>query len=122
MHESQEPGSQNQEIETDPVLLPYTKLEQYGSYYICAMAVFEQFRGMGIGTKLLRIAEDKANELRLPELSLIVFDQNEGAKRLYERSGFYEVKREPTVPHELIHYTGDALLMVKELNNSSHSA
>lgn len=111
-----------EETEIDPVLLPYTKLEQYGSYYICAMAVFEQFRGMGIGTKLLEIAEQQAKERGLSQLSLLVFEQNEGAVRLYERNGFYEIKREQMVPHELIHYTGDVLLMVKELNNSSHSA
>ena len=46
------------------------------------------------------------------ELSLIVFEQNAGAKRLYERHGFREVDRRPAVPHELIYYRGDALLMV----------
>ena len=41
-----------------------------------------------------------------------MFEQNAVAKRLYERRGFREVDRRPVVPHELIHYMGDALLMV----------
>jgi len=101
--------------EPDPVLLPYTKLEQEGSYYICAMAVVDKYRGKGIGTEFLEIAKRQAIDKELPQLSLIVFEQNEGAKRLYERNGFDEVKREPVVPHELIHYTGDAILMVKDI-------
>lgn len=101
--------------DSDPVLLPYTKLEVEGSYYISAMAVFDEYRGKGIGTEFLEIAKRQSIDKGFPQLSLIVFEQNEGAKRLYERNGFYEVKREPVVPHELIRYTGDAILMVKDI-------
>ncbi|MEQ9619931.1 MAG: GNAT family N-acetyltransferase [Deltaproteobacteria bacterium] len=104
------------EAEADPVLAPYSKLEQHDSYYISGIAVFPDYRGMGIGTKFLEIAERKARENKLSRISLIVFEQNEGAKRLYERHAFYETAREKVVPHELIHYTGYALLMVKDIN------
>jgi len=104
------------ESDVDPVLAPYMKLEQPNSYYICAMALFPEYRGKGIGTRLLEIAEEQAKDNNLIQLSLIVFEQNEGAKKLYERHGYYEIKREPVVPHELIHHTGDALLMVKNLS------
>jgi ribosomal protein S18 acetylase RimI-like enzyme len=111
-----EPDDHSKDSDTDPVLAPYGKLEQYDSYYICGMAVFPEYRGMGIGTKFLDIAEIKAKELNLPQLSLIVFEKNEGAKRLYERHGFREIAREPIVPHELIRHTGYALLMVKNVD------
>ncbi|MGD9652568.1 MAG: GNAT family N-acetyltransferase [Candidatus Dadabacteria bacterium] len=101
--------------ETDPVLLPYSKLEQHGSYYISGMALFPEHRGMGIGTKFLEIAEEKAAECNLPKISLIVFEENEGALKLYKRHGFYEIMREPVVPHPLIKYSGMALLMVKDV-------
>ena len=101
--------------ETDPVLVPYGKLEQHGSYYISGMALFPEYRGMGIGTKFLEIAEEKALQFELPRLSLIVFEENEGALRLYKRHGFYEIMREPVVPHPLIKYSGQALLMVKNV-------
>ena len=103
------------EVEDDPVLIPYGKLEEDDSYYICGMAMFPEFRGCGMGTKLLALAEQHAIERGFDKLSLIVFEQNTGARRLYERSGFSEIAREPVFPHPLIHYTGDALLMVKRI-------
>jgi len=102
-------------VESDPVLVPYSKLEEPASYYICGMAVFPEYRGRGIGTQLLTLAEKHAHGHGLSKLSLIVFEQNEGAKRLYERSGFYEKAHEPVVPHRLIHFDGRAVLMVKDL-------
>ena len=99
--------------ETDPILAPYSALEESHSYYICGMAVAEEHRGRGIGAMLLHEAERTCRHLGLAKLSLIVFEQNAGARRLYERHGYVEVRRHPVVPHPLIHYTGDALLMVK---------
>jgi ribosomal protein S18 acetylase RimI-like enzyme len=96
----------------DPVLKPYSELERPGSFYICGMALFPEYRGEGLGTGMLELARQQAYQRGLEELSLIVFEQNAGAKRLYERHGFQEVDRRPAVPHELIYYRGDALLMV----------
>jgi len=99
----------------DPVLAPYSKLECNNSYYICGMAVLPEYRGQGIGTRLLATAKQHAHAKGFNRLSLIVFEQNSGAKRLYERAGYRETAREKVVPHPLIHYTGDALLLVKDL-------
>jgi len=112
MDSTDDPGESG---ETDPVLAPYSRLEQPGSYYISGMALFPEYRGMGIGTKFLEIAEEKAARYSLPQLSLIVFEENEGAVRLYRRRGFYETMREPVVPHPPIKYSGQALLMVKDV-------
>jgi len=105
--------------ESDPVLVPYSLLEEDHSYYICGMAVDEGHRGRGIGTMLLNEAERIARDLGFEKLSLIVFEQNVNARRLYERFGYAERRRHPVVPHPLIHYTGDALLMVKSLGRSA---
>jgi ribosomal protein S18 acetylase RimI-like enzyme len=102
-------------VETDPVLAPYGELEEDGSYYVCGVALFPAFRGRGLGTRLMRLAEEQARARRLGKLSLIVFEANAGAKRLYERLGYREVARAAIVPHPLIRHTGDAVLMVKEL-------
>jgi ribosomal protein S18 acetylase RimI-like enzyme len=104
--------------ETDPVLAPYSVLEEDQSYYICGMAVDEEHRGHGIGTLLLEEAERACRHVGLGKLSLIVFDQNAGAWRLYERHGYAVVRRHAIVPHPLLHYTGDALLMVKHIRLS----
>lgn len=97
----------------DPVLEPYS-MEVPGSFYICSLAVLPEFRGLGLGGKMLDIAREQARERGLGTLSLLVFEQNQGACRLYEREGFEVVDRAQVVPHELIHYTGDLLLMAAE--------
>jgi len=104
------------EEETDPVLAPYSKLEEDNSYYICGMALFAQYRGCGIGTQLLALAEKQARKNGFNKLSLIVFEQNARARGLYSRTGYQEVRREAVYPHPLIHYTGDAILMVREVS------
>jgi len=101
--------------ETDPILAPYSKLEEDQSYYVCGMAVDPECRGKGIGSAFLAAAEQDCRSRGFRKLSLIVFEQNVRAKQLYERAGYVEKSRHPVVPHPLIHYTGDALLMVKDL-------
>ncbi len=107
-----------EEVENDPVLAPYSKLEEDNSYYVCGVALFPEYRGLGIGSRLMAIAERQAEEKGYAKLSLIVFEQNAAAKSLYERIGYAEVAREAIVPHPLIHYTGDAVLMVKNIDCS----
>lgn len=57
--------------EADPVLRPYMELEDYGSLYVSGVAVEMEFRGQGLGTKLIERAEARARELGLPRVSLI---------------------------------------------------
>lgn len=64
---------------------------------------------------MLSIAREQARERGLGVLSLLVFEHNVGAVRLYERDGFRVVDRAPIVPHDLIHHTGDVLLMAAEI-------
>lgn len=103
------------DVEEDPVLAPYSKLEVDNSYYICGMALLPEYRGLGIGTRLLGLAERHAREKGFSVLSLIVFEENNGAKALYERADYQEIDRVPVHPHPLIHYGGDAVLMVKQI-------
>jgi ribosomal protein S18 acetylase RimI-like enzyme len=93
------------------VLAPFRELEVPGSYYICGIAILPQYQSQGLGTRLCEIAKGLAREHQCDELSLLVFEQNVAAVRLYERLGFEEIDRRPVVPHQLIRYTGDLLLM-----------
>jgi ribosomal protein S18 acetylase RimI-like enzyme len=110
-----EEGEDADDEPTDPVLKPYEELDILGSFYINALALFPGFRGRGLGTKMLSIARKQAHESGFGTLSLLVFEQNEGAVGLYEHNGFEVVGRAAVVPHKLIHYTGDVLLMVSEV-------
>jgi GNAT superfamily N-acetyltransferase len=96
----------------DPVLKPYSELEAPGSLYIAGMAVLPGFRRQGLGARFLEAARERAQGLGLPELSLLCFAGNTGARRLYERTGFVVVDWRPVVPHPLIRHTGDVLLML----------
>ena len=99
----------------DPVLEPYARLEIPDTLYISSLALFEGFRGLGLGTKLLSIARAQARARNFDALSLLVFEQNTGAVKLYEREGFREVNRTPVVPHPLIRHTGNVILMAADV-------
>lgn len=97
---------------SDPVLAPYAELEDYGSLYVSSLAMFHEHRGLGIGTRLLHEAGRRARVFGLERLSLICFEKNSGAMRLYKRLGFRELRRRPIVPHPFLHYReGDAVLL-----------
>ncbi len=99
----------------DPVLAPFAELELDNSYYLAGLAVSEDCRNSGIGSRLLAEAEKAAFAQGYNQISLIVFDENTGGRRLYERLGFREIDRKAIVPHPMIHVTGDAILMAKKL-------
>ena len=95
----------------DPIIEPYARLEIPDTLYVSSLALFEGFRGMGLGTEMISLARDQARERGLDALSLLVFEQNSGAVKLYKREGFHEVDRAAVVPHPLINHTGDVILM-----------
>lgn len=60
-----------------------------GEVYIEWIACHPDHAGKGLGSKLLKWADDYAkNELQAQFLSLQVMKRNEGAVRLYERKGY----------------------------------
>ena len=89
-------SSPNPDPDPDPVLAPYAALEDEGSLYISGVAMIPEHRGKGIGSLLLAAAEKRARSLGLPRLSLLCFDANEAAMRLYQRLGFRAVDRRPS--------------------------
>jgi ribosomal protein S18 acetylase RimI-like enzyme len=97
------------------VFAPYKYLEAPGTWYICGVALYSGYRGQGIGSQLLEIARRQARERGYRQTSLVAFEQNSGAVRLYRRLGYREIARAPIVPHPLIRSTGDALLMVADI-------
>jgi ribosomal protein S18 acetylase RimI-like enzyme len=60
---------------------------------ILDVAVHPDCHGRGIGTALLRYAEERAREWGMRKLSLRVLATNPGAQRLYERMGYQEEGR-----------------------------
>ena len=95
------------------VFAPYIYLEEPNSWYICGVAFYPQHRGQGLGTELMALANEQAKEQGYDKLSLVAFEQNKGSVRLYERLGYCVVDRAPVVPHPMIQYGGDGLLMTR---------
>ena len=100
-----------QPLDHEPDILAPYNLEAPNTWYICALAVFPEFRRQGIGTQFLTIAHQQAQTQGFDTLSLLCFEQNTKAVKLYQRQGFTTLDRTLVVPHPLIHYTGDLLLM-----------
>ena len=58
-----------------------------GDYYLRSIAVTSECRGEGIGSMLIDALEKRATTTEAIRLVLDVAEQNEGARRLYERHG-----------------------------------
>jgi ribosomal protein S18 acetylase RimI-like enzyme len=102
--------------ETDPVLRPYSELEDPGSLYVSGVAVHEAFRRQGLARALMEHADAVARAQGLPRVSLICFDRNTPALDLYASLDFREIDRRAVVPHPSLHYPdGNALLLVRDL-------
>ena len=103
--------------ELPDLLRPLEELELKvpGTFYINALAAYPEYRGLGLGTRLLEAAQALASEAGCQELSLEVFDQNKDALRLYERYGYREIARLPAVPHPSYPYDGDVVLMTQSV-------
>ena len=97
-----------------PVVRPLVELEALspGSWYVNAVAVVIEHRGVGLGFRLMGLAETSARRAGCPELSLIVAEENHGAVALYRRLGYSEVARRPVVAYPGSRHGGSWLLMV----------
>jgi len=109
------PGQEPAEM--DPVVRPLVELEGQapGTWYVNVLATFAEHRGKGVGAALLERAEAIAAETRARGLSLIVGDDNAGARRLYARHGYRDAATRPFHPFPGCHPAGNWILMVKDL-------
>jgi ribosomal protein S18 acetylase RimI-like enzyme len=73
-----------------PFLRPIYELEAEaaGCWYIAMLGVHLNWRGKGVGSRLLEVAEEKGAATAARGLALICEDVNAGARRLYARRGF----------------------------------
>lgn len=74
-----------------------------GEFYIDTVAVFPEFRGIGIGRKLVSETCDKAFSLGHERVGLIVDNDNTRAEALYTSLGFSRVGRKTFLGHKMWH-------------------
>lgn len=103
--------------EIEPVLRPFARLKDVGSFYLSALVVEPGYRGLSIGSLLMDEAHQRALRHGLPRLSVVALERNEAARRLYRRAGFVEIDRATLVPHPALPgWTGDAILLTKQVH------
>ena len=103
--------------DTAAFMVPLLQLEAAaeGTWFISMLGVHIRWRGKGVGSRLLDVADAKGRETAARGLALIVEDVNDGARRLYERRGFSVRTSRPMVRFPGSTAAGkDWLLMVKE--------
>ncbi|MFN0263673.1 N-acetyltransferase family protein [Tepidamorphus sp. 3E244] len=76
--------------ELGPLIRPLAELEAMApsTWYVNVLGTHAEFRGQGVGTALLRKADQIASEAGAKGLSVIVENSNAGARALYEREGY----------------------------------
>jgi ribosomal protein S18 acetylase RimI-like enzyme len=96
---------------------PLVRLEAKapGTWYVNVIATFPEYRGQGLGARLLELTDDRTREAGASASSIIVGSWNAGAARLYSRCGYQVVAREPAILPEAYPQTGDWLLMTRPL-------
>lgn len=96
---------------------PLVRLEAQapGSWYVNVLATFPEFRGQGIGTKLIEIAEKKARAANANRMSIIVGSWNAGATRLYERAGYARIASEAAILPRDFPQSGDWILLTRTI-------
>ena len=86
------------------------------SWYINAIATFEEYRGKGIAKALMKDCELQASVNGCDSISLIVASENKPATRLYEDIGFNAIAGLPVITYPGCAHRGKWILMIKELS------
>lgn len=99
------------------VVRPMIELESQapGAWYVNAVAVVESFRGCGVGSRLMALADLLAVQSGSDRVCLIVAVGNTHAVRLYRRLGYRTTASRTIVPCPNCPHEGRWLLMEKAL-------
>ena len=99
-------------------ICPLVELEQCvpGSFYINMIATFPKHRNRSVGSALMGIVDQLATDAGCDEISIEVFEQNEGALRLYQRLGYTVKETRDIIPHSSHPYEGQIVLLTRPVN------
>lgn len=99
------------------MFVPLQELENLApsTWYVNILAVLPQYRGQGLGAKLLGVADETGRRLAKRGMSVIVSDGNPGARRLYERCGYQAVATRAMVKEDWVNEGGNWVLLTKRL-------
>ena len=90
-----------------------------GHWFIDSLAVYEEFRGLGIGATLLDHALATGAAQGCETISLVAEDQNKAALALYRSRGFEVAAKRPYIPINDHATSEEWLLLSASLNQSA---
>ncbi len=98
-------------VEFENQLIGWMKLidnKSEGKFYVSSLYILPNFQGLGIGKKLMLLAEQKAAELGHNDLWIGVMEKNLPTLKWYKKLGFIFIKEEPFAMSEtsVNHYIG----------------
>ena len=87
------------------------QLQEWDSLFLNALAVDDDTRHLGVGTRLLRWAQSRARAAGIAHLSLHVWADNSQAIGFYTAQGFITLAVAEVAPHPRLSHRGGSLLM-----------
>lgn len=99
------------------ILRPILELEAKvpHTWYINAFAIDAAARSRGIGSRLMEATLEPAKAAGCSQTSVQFFSENARAGAFYRRHGFREVASRRVIPHPAFKYTGETILLVRDL-------
>ena len=79
-------------------VLSFIEMVPDGDFYLQAVAVDEDLRGLGVGSMLIERVEEVAVSKGCQRIALDVAAKNDGARRLYESRGMSIEAESPRMP------------------------
>jgi ribosomal protein S18 acetylase RimI-like enzyme len=95
-------------------LAPINEIMDWKSFFLGSIAVLPNDRGHGVGHALLEGILTQARQLSFQNVTLQVWEENDSARKLYERNGFAIANTAILAPHPMLPDTR-SLLMRREL-------
>ena len=107
-------------------LEPLTKLFELDpfladTYYVNMIAVFPQHRRSGAGRALMLKAERLARQSGLRAIGLTTFEADAGLIVFYSKLGFTIRERRSIPPHPMFEFSGNWVLMIRDLPSGEHA-
>lgn len=91
-------------LHNDPSII-LEKEAEYDEYYIDTLSVHPDYEGQGIGTSLIRAAEEAARARSYTKISILVEITNDRAFSLYKRIGYTQDKIVSLIGEPFAHLT-----------------
>jgi ribosomal protein S18 acetylase RimI-like enzyme len=100
------------------ILRPMLELDAVatGTFFINVLAVFPEYRHVGLGRRLIALAVQKARQAGTAAVSLTTFEEDSRLVSYYREIGFTTIAARPIQPHECLQAGGNLVLMAMPID------